>query len=613
MLGLMSAEKSLATVFRPPESDVPTIDATAGDISRPSPIDLQPAAAPGARYEERSLLGRGGMGEVRLCKDARIGREVAVKVAHRGDGERVVRQRFLREARVQGQLEHPAIVPVYDLEVLDDGSAYFVMKRVRGTTLAAILSELQRGDEETRRRFPTRKLLSAIASVCLAVDFAHTKGVIHRDIKPGNIMLGDFGEVYLLDWGLAKVVGVDDDVGVDTGALGTDAATVAGTILGTPGYMAPEQIDPARGPVGPAADIYALGCVLFECVALERYVVGRDLLEVTMATLQGAEPRPSRRRPGASAALDEVCARALALLPAARFSSARALHDELDRYLSGEHDRERRRALARSQLEAALRRPDTLEGRATALQELGSALVLDSTNPDAHRALQRLLNTPPPQMPPEVKQAVDAQIGERTRQLARSRTVASLIFLPFFPLMVLLLGIVEWWSFAMSIGLLLVTSSLNFWIGRTAGRARWQWVADVVLFASIACIARIAGPLLLLPAVLVAYAVESQMHPSTRHRRRLVIGCCAVLTLLFVVDQSGLVEPMVTVIDGAIVVSERMVHINGALLWLLFFASMTCIIGPSIASSQQRAALAEAEAKLQMQAWQHAQLVPPGV
>ncbi|MEO6417977.1 MAG: protein kinase, partial [Polyangiaceae bacterium] len=163
-----------------------------------SQVDLESTTAlEDGRFSERyaagELLGEGGMGEVRLIKDGRIGREVAMKVIRPGHGSRSdLRSRFLREARVQGQLEHPAIVPVYDLGVDPNGASYFTMKRVRGMTLEEVLDGLRKRDADATIEYSRRKLLTAFGSVCLAIDFAHARGVIHRDLKPGNVMLGGF-------------------------------------------------------------------------------------------------------------------------------------------------------------------------------------------------------------------------------------------------------------------------------------------------------------------------------------------------------------------------------------------------------------------------------------
>ncbi|MCK6593447.1 MAG: serine/threonine protein kinase, partial [Polyangiaceae bacterium] len=176
------------------------------------------------RYELITVLGTGGMGEVRLCKDRLIGRSVAMKVMHDElAAQSDLRERFLREVRIQGQLEHPSIVPVYDIGVDSKGGILFTMKRIRGMTLDTVLDGLRAGNAELSARYSRRKLLVAFSSVCLAVDFAHQRGVIHRDIKPENIILGDFGEVYVLDWGIAKVMSGGDAADVEALELTQDS------------------------------------------------------------------------------------------------------------------------------------------------------------------------------------------------------------------------------------------------------------------------------------------------------------------------------------------------------------------------------------------------------
>src|SRR5580693_3340565 len=161
----------------------------------------------------------------------------------------------MREALIQGRLEHPAVVPVHELWHDDAGQPFFVMKQLAGTTLADVLAYLETGEVYITRRFPRQRLLRAFVDVCLAVEFAHTRGVVHRDLKPANIMLGDFGEVYVLDWGIAKVVNaLDADLGVLRDTPAVPGVTQAGGVVGTPGFMSPEQ---ARGgDVDARSDIY---------------------------------------------------------------------------------------------------------------------------------------------------------------------------------------------------------------------------------------------------------------------------------------------------------------------------------------------------------------------
>src|SRR5580658_2376447 len=224
-----------------------------------------------ARYAVKSLLGQGGMGEVHLTADGWIGREVAMKIAHQGQAAQPhLRARFVREALVQGQLEHPSIVPVYDLGTRPDGATFFTMKRVRGLTLQEIVRGLREGDPAVTRAYSRRRLLTSMSSACLAVSFAHSRGIVHRDLKPENVMLGDFGEVYVLDWGVARVLDDSWAQRAHQASVGVSAPigqTLAGALVGTPGYAAPEQVQGDRR-VGERSDVYALGAILFELLAL---------------------------------------------------------------------------------------------------------------------------------------------------------------------------------------------------------------------------------------------------------------------------------------------------------------------------------------------------------
>jgi serine/threonine-protein kinase len=202
-----------------------------------------------SRYVEQGALGRGGMGEVRACEDRRVGREVAMKISKTPG----LNARFLQEARVQARLEHPSIVPVYDVGLDRDGAPYFTMKRVRGQTLKKILRGLRDGDPDTVANYSRRRLLTAFASVCLAVHYAHTKDVLHRDLKPTNIMLDEFGALYVLDWGLARGESLDD-------STPDSIRDEVRAIEGTPRYMAPEQLVAARSMRAPTSTRSARSC-----------------------------------------------------------------------------------------------------------------------------------------------------------------------------------------------------------------------------------------------------------------------------------------------------------------------------------------------------------------
>lgn len=375
------------------------------------------------RYQLQTTLGEGGMGEVLLCHDRRIGRAVAMKIVHRTQTGPAPDQRFLREACVQGQLERPAIVPVYDLSKDSRGRQYFTMKRVRGATLEVLIAPLAAEDEHTRAEYTLHKLLAAYTRVCLAVDFAHTRGVVHRDLKPSNIMFGDFGEVYVLDWGVAKLDDNDEDEIEDERALeksgerltiretsaggSAGARTAAGVILGTPAYMAPEQL---RGrPVDARTDVYALGAILFEILTLT------SLHDCRSPSRRDRLPCPRRAPPPPEAGvataniapeLNAIWRKATERDPADRHTSARELHDAVESFLSGDRDLASRKVLVEKHLAAAneLRaiRPETPANRALALAEVGRAIALDPNDGEALRVLVELLGTPPQEAPPEV-------------------------------------------------------------------------------------------------------------------------------------------------------------------------------------------------------------------
>jgi len=316
-----------------------SVDVAGKDLVELEPIqrgDLGAAIGFDERYEMLGLIGSGAMGEVRLCRDRTVGREVAMKVI-RNSAHATPRQwRFVREARIQGQLEHPAVVPVYDFGVDPEGNLYFTMKRVRGVSLAEVFDALAANDLTTERRFSRRRLLTAFSQVSLAVDYIHTRGVVHRDLKPSNVMLGDFGEIYVLDWGLVKLIESDDGLrGQDFIDASGAATTGSGSVLGTPGYMSPEALRGEVDRVDRRSDIYSLGSILFELLAREplhpRGATKQKLLSVLQT--DGARPSERRRNLHLSPLLDEVVYKATRLNPEDRHPTAGALSEAIETYL----------------------------------------------------------------------------------------------------------------------------------------------------------------------------------------------------------------------------------------------------------------------------------------
>ncbi len=260
---------------------------------------------PGGRYQAGDLVGEGGMGMVYRARDRVLGREVALKVLRPEVAMPGLADRLAREAGILARLEHPGIVPVHDAGELADGRVFYVMKLVRGERLDRFAA--------TR---PLGEVLRAFLRVCEAVGFAHAQGIIHRDLKPANLMVGDFGEVLVLDWGIAKVTGAavaERGPGAGPAMEGQVApgaeppdVTAAGTVLGTPGFMAPEQARGAVDLVDARSDVFSLGAVL-------RSISGTPI------------PGP----------LGSVIARATAPDPDQRYSSAAELAAEVARFLDG--------------------------------------------------------------------------------------------------------------------------------------------------------------------------------------------------------------------------------------------------------------------------------------
>jgi serine/threonine protein kinase/Leucine-rich repeat (LRR) protein len=258
------------------------------------------------KYDIGAVVARGGMGAILGAREAAIERRVAMKVMlDTNDADAITR--FVAEAKVTGQLEHPNIVPVHELGVDENGQPFYTMKLVRGITLKHVLEELAEGAEGGAKKHPLAVLLTIFQKVCDAVAFAHSKHVIHRDLKPENIMLGDYGEVLVMDWGLAKVLHTGDGIPATIDVRQPDrpasfihhpssSGTLSGTVLGTPQYMAPEQ---ARGEIGTMdhrADIYALGAILYHILALRPPVSGKDAWEVVGKSGRGdIEPLESTR------------------------------------------------------------------------------------------------------------------------------------------------------------------------------------------------------------------------------------------------------------------------------------------------------------------------------
>ena len=294
------------------------------------------------RYVIGQELGRGGMGVVKLVKDLDIGRHVAMKTLNPEDPEAAALiGPLIAEAQTTGQLQHPNIIPVYELGVNVDGEVFYTMKAVSGMTLKDVLRRLRTGDDEFKKVYSERKLLGIFQQICLAMAYAHTSGVVHRDLKPDNVLLGSYGEVLVMDWGIAYVMGRTNDL-----------LSQPGVVVGTPHYMAPEQALGEIHRVGGRTDVFSLGVMLYEILTLETPIMtsNTDLALDEVRSLK-APKRPARSTgKGVPEVLADVCVKAMQPDPAERYADCDDMAARIEDYLTGSAENERRNRMAMEEL-----------------------------------------------------------------------------------------------------------------------------------------------------------------------------------------------------------------------------------------------------------------------
>jgi tetratricopeptide (TPR) repeat protein/tRNA A-37 threonylcarbamoyl transferase component Bud32 len=304
------------------------------------------AAAVGQRFRVLRPHARGGLGAVFVALDGELNREVALKQlldSHADDP--VSRTRFLAEAEITGALEHPGIVPVYSLGSYRDGRPYYAMRLIQGDNLKEAIDQFRADatlkNEPGRRSLELRKLLRRFVDVCNAIEYAHSHGVLHRDIKPGNVIVGRHGETLVVDWGLAKPLGTDDPARDSTertllsGLASGSAQTLPGTTMGTPAYMSPEQAVGDLARLEPRSDVYSLGATLYSILTGKPPFDGpvRDVL----SKVRTGELRPPRQvEPAVDKALEAICCKAMALKIEDRYASCRALAEDVERWMADE-------------------------------------------------------------------------------------------------------------------------------------------------------------------------------------------------------------------------------------------------------------------------------------
>ncbi len=597
-------------------SEEPAVDdAVSGDSPT---MDAQPRTAAEAsrsgaatRYRELRMLGRGGQGEVTLCRDTWLGRDVARKRAIGGTHDR-----FVREALLQARLDHPAVVPLFEATALEGPDPYFTMRHVSGVSLREVLARLREGDAHARATWNRRRLLTEFVRAAEAIAFAHGRGIVHRDIKPDNLMLGEYGAVYVLDWGIAKT---GDDAPIAAAPIDPEAPdtgerlTREGASMGTPGYMAPEQFtDVAQ--VDARADVYALGAVLFEILTHERLHTG-SFERVLASTLEGVDARASVRAPAAEVPpeLEAVCVRATAVDRDARYPDVRAMIADVERYLDGDRDLARRRELAQQCLQRAharLGEGDDTATRTEAMREAMRALAFDPENLDARGLLARLLLEPPREVPPEVEASLQRLDAAQARRQAQVGVYSGLGWFAFLTSMALM-GVRDTTAALAMIVAMAATLVRAFHHTRDDRRA----VTGIPITVGLICVilaitTRWFGPFVLVPGVAAGVLSTFALHPGVQRRWLLLLGL-SCFTLPYLAELAGLLPRSYefggdTWITHASLTSLPPVT-SAVVLWI---GSAAGVIIQVLSITTIRDSLAAAQRRLALQAWQLDQLVP---
>lgn len=310
----------------------------------------------GSCYSGFSVVSKGGMGTILRTTDTNCGREVAMKLSTSSEDGSEALERLLHEARVTANLEHPNIIPVHEINCDSNDNVYFTMKYVQGDNLDTVISMLRKNDPVYLKDYSLSRLLNIFLRICDGVSFAHSKGVIHRDLKPENIMVGDFGEVLIMDWGIAKVLSeteeesrLNDSHFISKNFKGDKnfKKTHCGAVFGTPAFMAPEQIRGNNHLVDRRTDIYALGGILYTILALRYPIMESEISELFSRAIVGDVLPPSKLKCSKNKrlmhlpahcvpeALSAVAMKALSIEQKDRYQSVQFLQEDIRAYLGG--------------------------------------------------------------------------------------------------------------------------------------------------------------------------------------------------------------------------------------------------------------------------------------
>lgn len=572
------------------------------------------------RYDSGEAIARHDGVVILTTKDRQVRRNVVMKrLDQQLSPQNAKRERFIREARIQAQLEHPGIAPIYDVGIDCGENVYFTMQRASGTTLRSVLSDLAKGDPVAVKRWSREKLLAAFRRVCLTLHYAHERGVVHRNVTPDNIVLGNFGEVHVADWALAKVVERGQS-SVDL--LDADGAcTGVGELIGTPGYAAPEQlVDPSS--VDRRADVYSLGAILFELLCGERLHPGKTVTEILKSTHLGAQTKASIRAPSRRVPkqLDDACTKACALDPAVRYPTARELHDVVDAFLEADRDVAQRSELAARHAqraeECAVRAivsGDTgFAQRRTALIEIGRALALEPGNVQAQRALMALLGDSPSQMPAEAQKRYESEQVEVTQRLARYGVWIHLMFIGMLPMQIAM-GVRRWPPLLLMFLLLLASGILCARLARQTKDVPVLHLSVFVLSTlAITLTAGFEGALVVVPPLMLMQTIGFNLGALSKYRMFVLAFAICGFLVAYALERFGITPPSYVFHDGFFTILPVIRDFPSAAVRLsLALVSVGVLFAVTGFTWKIHDAVDTVRHRLYVHSWQFAQLLPP--